>query len=120
MNEQVHNRAIAAAIRCLEMKGYEVLVSHWIGSTGQQIDIVAYDRETLVFIDVAACNKDDGAFTAEHTPHRLMELAAMDYLTSYDQADGCVIRFDEIQLAVFDDSQRALLRHHVGAYGLGE
>ena len=53
-NFELQEKAVKAATRFIERKGYELLETGWTSPEGTQIDLVANDEDTLVFIDVTA------------------------------------------------------------------
>ena len=114
MNEKLHSKAISAAARCIEQKGYEVASTRWTGASGASVDIAAWDGATLVLIAVGACEADGEAFDESQVTRESMELAAISYLAEVDPPDGTPVRFDTIVLTVLDGT-RALLRHHIAA-----
>ena len=63
--KNLHERAVEAAIRFVERKGYEVLDRNWsCESVAGRLDLVAMDEDAIVFIDVTVtCVKfsDTGA-----------------------------------------------------------
>ena len=60
--KNLHERAVEAAIRFVERKGYEVLDRNWSceGVAGR-LDLVAMDEDAIVFIDVTAANREASA-----------------------------------------------------------
>ena len=51
--KNLHERAVEAAIRFVERKGYEVLDRNWsCESVAGRLDLVAMDEDAIVFIDV--------------------------------------------------------------------
>ena len=63
MNE-LQAKAIQAATRFCERRGYEILATQWEGPDGQTADIVADDEGTICFIDVTATDHSEGGFAA--------------------------------------------------------
>ena len=61
-NFELQKKAVKAATRFIERKGYELLETGWTSPEGTQIDLVANDEDTLVFIDVTAIEYGEGGF----------------------------------------------------------
>ena len=116
--KNLHERAVEAAIRFVERKGYEVVDEAWQGPEGiGGIDLVAVDEDgTLVFVDATVRIGTDG-FPEAHRARGLREALAATWLAGNgdDYADTPV-RFDEVAMMVVKEN-RALLRHHVNCFG---
>ena len=79
-NPTLQDRAVEAAARFLEVRGYETLATGWKSpETRGAIDLVARDPES-------------------------------------DFAESVGVRFDKISMIVVGED-RALLRHHINAFG---
>ena len=61
-NFERQEKAVKAATRFIERKGFELLESGWTSPEGTQIDLIANDEDTLVFIDVTATEYGEGGF----------------------------------------------------------
>lgn len=59
-NYELQEKAVKAAARFIERKGYELLETGWTSPEGTRIDLVAKDEDTLVFIDVTATEYGEG------------------------------------------------------------
>lgn len=59
-NFELQEKAVKAATRFIERKGYELLETGWTSPEGTQIDLIASDDDTLVFIDVTATEYVEG------------------------------------------------------------
>ena len=114
-DRSLRNRALGAAARYLEYKGYEILERNWPCDAGS-IDIIARDEDdVLVFVDVQT---GQGGFPDETglTVNRsLFEALALAYLAEYEVLDVAV-RFDSICIVPVAED-RAFLRHQVNALG---
>ncbi len=53
-NNNLQGRAVRAANRFCEHKGYEIFDGGWASPEGTTVELVAEDKGFLVFIDVAA------------------------------------------------------------------
>ena len=110
----LNEKAVMAASRFLQHRGYDVLEERWSCPAGTA-DIIAEDCGTLVFADVKARRDSDKGFPAERADaaeRTRREMIALAYLAEHDFADVAV-RFDSIAL-VLVGVDRAMIRHHVG------
>lgn len=116
-NKELGRRGEAAAARYLEHIGYEIVERNWECKYGEA-DIVAYDEETLVFVEVKTRTSIKKGFPSEAvTPekrHRYEQIAAC-YLADCHECDFPV-RFDVIGLLVVSPD-RAMIKHTVNAFG---
>ena len=98
----------------LERRGYAILARRY-RHAGAEIDIVARDGATLVFVEVKARDgRDfgDGAEAVTMRKRRRLAMAAMDYLVRHHKGE-CPCRFDVVsiqldegapQIAVFQNA----------------
>lgn len=82
--KNLHERAVEAAIRFVERKGYEVLDRNWSceGIAGR-LDLAAMDEDAIVFIDVTAANREEGGFSEGNLTREQFELLAATWLEGY-------------------------------------
>lgn len=115
--KNLHERAVEAAIRFVERKGYEVLDRNWSceGVAGR-LDLVAMDEDAIVFIDVTAANREEGGFSEGNLTREQFELLAATWLEGYTPEGDVPVRFDGIDMIVVN-AGRAPLRHHINAWG---
>ena len=59
-NFELQEKAVKAATRFIERKGFELLDTGWTSPEGTKIDLIASDEDTLVFIDVTATEYGEG------------------------------------------------------------
>ena len=106
--EVLWKRAMDAAERCLESKGYKILAREY-----DVADIVALDGDgTLCFI----CLQVAHGVEEERMPMRSrMEHTALHYMCEEEWEEGTPLRFDNITLMIAGGS-KAMVRHHLGAY----
>lgn len=105
--------------RFLEVRGYETLATGWKSpETRGTIDLVARDPESddLVFVDVSARPNSGAGFGDGRNDRETMELLAVSWLAENDFAESVGVRFDKISMIVVGED-RALLRHHINAFG---
>ena len=118
-NALLGRRGEDAACAFLERRGYEILERNWTCEYGEA-DIIARDESDLVFVEVKTRSNIDLGFPEEAvTPKKRdrYEKIAAAYVRNYDRAD-VPLRFDVIGILVSSET-RALLRHHVNAFGQG-
>ncbi len=121
----LHEKAVSAAVKNLEIKGYTILDRNYETKAGT-IDIVALDHDDRyaapILVFAVAKVTREGSFddVEEILCDRVKcERMAGLWLTDHaDFADSCV-RFDEISMVVINDG-KALLRHHINALGNAE
>lgn len=119
-NAEIGRRGEAAAAKLLERHGYEIIDRNWRCKAGEA-DIVALDEDTLVFIEVKTRVGIDSGMPEESVTARKRdryERIAAWYLVDHDYSDMRV-RFDVISVLVIAED-RALIRHVVNAFGVGD
>lgn len=118
-NEELGERGEEAAVRYLESRDYEIIERNWTCRFGEA-DIIARDGNSLVFVEVKTRSNIDHGFPEEAVNaakrSKYEKIAAL-YSRDYDVAD-IPLRFDVIAILV-TARDRALLRHHVNAFGQG-
>ena len=113
-----NNYAVEAAKTYLERHDYEILETSWECKAGT-VDIIAIDNDDLVFIEVKARFGVEDGFPHEGITSRKRaryEKIALAFLASNDFND-MPVRFDILSIQGIDD-QRAMIRHHVNAFGV--
>jgi len=103
----------AAAARHLERLGYKALHRNWRCRTGE-IDIVAEDGDTLVFVEVRT-RRRIGTFgtpleSVDARKIRQVRDTALAYL-HLNGKHGSAVRFDVIAVTLGDNGEAAELRH---------
>lgn len=117
-NFELQEKAVKAATRFIERKGFELLESGWTSPEGTQIDLIANDEDTLVFIDVTATEYGEGGFEGGEVKRGDLEIAAESWLAGNTPDGDIQVRFDIIDMLVVS-ADRALLRHHINAFSCG-
>ena len=117
-NFGLQEKAVKAATRFIERKGYELLEAGWASPEGTLIDLVANDEDTLVFIDVTATEYGEGGFEGGKVKRSNLEIAAASWLAGNTPDGDIQVRFDIIDMLVVS-TDRALLRHHINAFSCG-
>ncbi len=124
-NEKSHNKILGekgerAARQYLERRGFEIIDTNWTCGFGE-VDIVAIDEETLVFVEVKTRSGIEHGLPEEaitQTKRKKYEKIAMAYLEQSEYND-LPIRFDAISITLMAED-RAFLRHHKNAFGVGD
>jgi putative endonuclease len=88
------------AVAELERRGYAVIARGYRTRHGE-IDIVARDDETLVFVEVRRRSGEGCGAAAESVTRgkqRRVARMAVDYLARHDLYDRCAVRFDVVAI----------------------
>ena len=88
------------AVRALERAGYAVLARRYRTRLGE-IDIIARDGESLVFVEVRRkSHADCGSAIESIVPQKQRRVVrmAVDYLARNDLYDKCPVRFDVVAI----------------------
>ena len=117
-NFGLQEKAVKAAARFIERKGFELLETGWTSPEGTRIDLTASDDDTLVFIDVTATEYGEGGFEGGKVKRGDLEIAAASWLAGNTPDGDIQVRFDIIDMLVVS-TDRALLRHHINAFSCG-
>ena len=100
------------AAKFLTRKGYSILEQNF-RVKGGEIDIIAKDRDTLVFVEVKARTSTEygtGEEAVTYTKRKRLILAAKIYLKYKDEDYNC--RFDVIAI-LFDKTRKAKEINHI-------
>ena len=117
-NFELQEKAVKAATRFIERRGFELLETGWTSPEGTQIDLIASDDDTLVFIDVTAIEYGEGGFEGGKVKRSDLEIAAASWLAGNTPDGDIQVRFDIIDMLVVS-ADRAPLRHHINAFSCG-
>lgn len=113
---EIQREAEGIAARFLVRRGYEIVARRWHCTSGMA-DIIARNDNELVFAEVMA---NRGAHpTAKplgNEKRSRFEAVAAAFCRRYD-AECIPLRFDVISIAIYPDSDRAMIRHHINALG---
>ncbi len=107
--ESIEKRAIEAAIRYLDRKGYDIL------DDGRGGGIVAKDGNGIAFVSVTARAAGE-AFAEPESTRAEREAAAARWLANHAELVDISFRFDDIALVPVS-GDRAMIRHHVNSLG---
>ena len=120
-NKKLGERGECAAALFLERRNYEIIERNWF-CPGGEADIIARDSDgALVFVEVKTRSDVDKGFPSEAVTavkRKRYEKIAAYYLSDHPLADVCV-RFDVISIVVIAP-ERAFIRHHINAFGVGD
>ena len=106
MTEKIQERAIEAAAKFVDRRGYEVLDRAWSAEEGISVDLVARDGDAIVFIDVAAREGIDKGLPEEDPVgcRQRMEIAAERWGAVHaEELAEVTVRGDLFAVMVVDD-----------------
>jgi putative endonuclease len=106
-----------AAARFLRRLGY-VLVARGQRDAIGEIDLVAVDRRTVVFVEVKTRTSQDAGHPADavdEAKQRRLTRLALSYLQRHDLLE-CSSRFDVVAVTWGGDGQRPQIEHFPGAF----
>jgi putative endonuclease len=110
-------RGEAVAAKHLRRLGYKIVARQDRGRLGE-IDIVAVDRRTVVFVEVKTRRSHDAGHPTESvTPdkqHRLTRLA-LSFLKRHSLLDNPA-RFDVVAVTWAEDTRRPVVEHYKNAF----
>ena len=118
-NKSLGKRGEDAAARFLTNHGYTILSRNYTCQFGEA-DIVAKTPDTIVFVEVKTRTDEDKGMPEEAvTPKKRAkyEKIAISYLREYEDVD-IAVRFDVVGILVIAPD-RAVIRHHINAFGVG-
>ena len=113
--DQLAGRGENAAARYLREIGYKIIIRNYRSPLGE-IDIIARDGETLVFVEVKTRTGDDPMPEDQVNPAKQHQLtkAAKSYLSRYGSPQPPA-RFDVVAV-VWPKGERPVVRHVKGAF----
>ena len=117
-NKELGNRGEISAAWYLRRHDYVILDTNWRSNFGE-VDIVAMDRDCLVFVEVKTRSSMNQGFPCEAVTkkkRRKYENIALAYLVCHDFSD-LPMRFDVVDVVKLD-SDRCAIKHHVNAFGV--
>lgn len=105
------------AVRYLRRRGYKIVATRHRTRYGE-FDIIAVDRDTVVFIEVKSRRTEAGIRPADSiglVRRQRMTRAATAYLKSHALLE-CQARFDIIEIIWPEGVRRPTIRHHENAF----
>lgn len=116
--KEFKTKALTAAERYLEHRGYAFIESSPELQVGSLTDIVANDGNAIVFVEVIAKDNADTGFPKELDSERIREAKEMAAIRWLERQGGrccdMAIRFDVVSMLVLSPD-RALIKHHINA-----
>jgi putative endonuclease len=116
-NKPLGERGEDAAATYLKRKGYRILARHLDSRLGE-LDIVAVDGRTVVFVEVKTRTSAGAGHPAEaidERKQRRMTQAALGFLKSHRLLNQSA-RFDVVAITWAEDSRRPTIEHYVNAF----
>ena len=117
--QELGRKGEEAAVRFLVRRGYDIVERNWTCIAGEA-DIIALDGDTVVFVEVktrtSAANGLPGEAVTKEKRARYEKIACL-YLEHSDITDVSV-RFDVVAINIIG-TDRAFIRHHIDAFGVG-
>ena len=117
VKKSLGQRGEDAATRFLKRKGYRILARHLDLPLGE-LDIIAVDGRTIVFVEVKTRTSDDSGHPAEAIDARKeqrMTQAALAYLKRNGLLNYAA-RFDVVALTWPDAAKRPMIEHYQNAF----
>ena len=102
--QQFGKKSESIAIKYLKKKGYKILEQNYSNKLGE-IDIIAQDKKTLVFVEVKArrsANFGHPKWAITSKKKRKISMVALHYLKSTRQS-GIKARFDVVAMTSTND-----------------
>lgn len=115
-NAELGRRGEDAAARFLERRGYEIVARNWTCVAGEA-DIVARDREWVVFVEVKTrsnCDYGQPSEAVNADKRERYERIAACFLADYDVVD-VPLRFDVVSVVAVGPD-RAMISHYLDAF----
>ena len=116
-NKELGSRGEDAAARFLVHRGYDIIERNWTCFAGEA-DIIARDGDAVVFVEVKTRSGFSNGLPSEAVTKEKRaryEKIACAFLSEYDVVD-VPVRFDVVSIVLID-SDRAMVRHHLDAFG---
>jgi putative endonuclease len=114
LNRLLGARGERAAARHLKRQGMRILVRGYRTPLGE-IDLIARDGDTLVFVEVKARRQGVPAEAVTPEKERRLTLAALHFLRRYNALD-VRSRFDIVAIVWPDDRRSPRIEHFAGAF----
>lgn len=116
--KEFKTKALTAAERYLEHRGYALIESAPELQVGSLTDIVANDGNAIVFVEVIAKDSAETGFPEELDSERIREAKEMAAIRWLERQGGkycdMTVRFDVVSMVIISPD-RALIRHHINA-----
>jgi putative endonuclease len=109
------DRGERQAARHLRQQGFRILARGYRTSRGE-IDLIARDGETLVFVEVKSRRQGEPAEAVTLEKQRRLTLAALRFLTEHDLLHRQRARFDVVAIVWPDDRRPPAVDHIRNAF----
>ena len=106
-----------AAARFLRRLGYAIVARGYRGAIGE-IDLVAVDRRTVVFVEVKTRTSHEAGHPADavdEAKQRRLTRLALAYMKRHDLLE-CAARFDVVAVTWREKNSRPRIEHFIGAF----
>ncbi len=113
-NKQTGHFAEGLAVRALEQKGYQILETNYSSRFGE-IDIIAKDKDILVFVEVKAKKGEDFA-TPEEMISRGKLQKVKNMATIYMKGESLPCRIDVVAVVLSEENELLRLTHYENVY----
>jgi putative endonuclease len=114
LNRWLGDRGERAAARHLRRKGFRILLRGYRTPRGE-IDLIARDGDTLVFVEVKARRQGEPAEAVTPEKQRRLTLAALQFLKRYGLLEQRC-RFDVVTVVWPDDRREPVIEHFPNAF----
>ena len=119
---KIGNAGENAAVKHLKKSGYKILKRNFV-ALGYEIDVIAYDREYIVFIEVKTRtlgkeNPKESRPASAVTPEKQRKIITVANHYNSDKKHGRKMRFDIIEVYLDDKKAVASISHLEGAFNL--
>lgn len=117
MEERLGQRGEKAAAKYLRRKGYRIIAHSHRQRLGE-IDLIALDRQCIVFVEVKTWRNDDKADPSEAVDYRKQEKltrAGLVYLKQHDLLESPA-RFDVVSIVWPAEDKHPRIRHFENAF----
>lgn len=110
-------RGELAAKKFLKSLGYIIIVHGSRGPFGE-LDIIAVDKKTVVFVEVKTRTSHDAGHPADAVDlakRRRLTRLALAYLKRHDLLE-CAARFDIVAVTWPPDARQPIIQHYINAF----
>ena len=117
LNRLLGNRGERLAARYLRRQGYRILSRQYRTRLGE-LDLIAMDRECIVFVEVKTRRSDAAGQPIEaitHQKQKKLTQLALTYLKRYGLLEHAA-RFDVVALCWDDSQKKPPIKHYKNAF----
>ena len=116
--KELSEQGVKSAKAYLKHRGYQILDTNWTCSAGT-VDLVVKQDDMLVFVEIVV---SDSGFPKECNSEKKRERfenIAIAYIQTKDDICDVRVRFDVLAISVISND-KAMIRHHVNAFCVGD